>query len=90
VQDKIQVVIYSKPGCHLCEDMKEEIARADVADLYSLSEIDIESDPELLRRYKYDIPVLLIDGIEALRHRLKAEDFSARILAARKRHSLMK
>ena len=70
-----QVTLYSKPGCHLCELMKQEMADADCAELYELTEINIESDPELLARYRYDIPVLLIDGIEAFRHRLSAEAF---------------
>jgi glutaredoxin len=80
--EKIQVVIYSKPGCHLCEEMKQEMTSAGCSELYSLKEINIEGDPELLKRYQNDIPVLLIEGVEAFRHRLKAEDFRARILAA--------
>jgi glutaredoxin len=80
----IDVVIYSKPGCHLCEEMKAELRRAGCEELYSIREIDIESDPDLHSLYKNDIPVLLIDGIEAFRHRLRAEDFKARILNAQK------
>ena len=69
------VIIYSKPGCHLCEEMKAEIGRADCSSLYNLEEIDINSDAALLARYRYDIPVLLIEGDEAFRHRLSAEQF---------------
>ncbi len=86
MQQKIEVVIYSRPGCHLCEEMKEEIARANCAEFYLLREINIESDPELLARYKYEIPVLTIDGIEAFRHRLQAEEFRAKIIAGEKHH----
>lgn len=87
---KVEVVLYSKPGCHLCEEMKQEIARAGCAELYSLREINIETNPDLLAKYKYDIPILVIDGIEAFRHRLKAEDFNARMRAAQKRRSQVK
>ena len=62
--------------------MKGEIARADCGELYLLKEIDIESDPELLRKYRYDIPVLTIDDAEAFRHRLVAEEFRAKLIAA--------
>ena len=55
--------------------MKKEIAKADCAELYKLQEINIESDAELFARYRYDIPVLMIDGVEAFRHRLKADVF---------------
>lgn len=42
---------------------------------YTLDEINIESDSELLRKYRYDIPVITINGAEAFRHRLTSEEF---------------
>jgi glutaredoxin len=75
MRDKAHVILYSKPGCHLCEVMKAEIAKANCADLYRLEEINIESDPALLARYRNEIPVLVIDGSEVFKHRLSAEAF---------------
>jgi len=72
---RVQVILYSKPGCDLCEEMKVEIANADCPDLYELEEINIETDESLADRYRYDIPVLTINGDEAFRHRLTAESF---------------
>lgn len=72
---RAQVVLYSKPGCHLCEVMKAEIAKAGCAEMYELEEVNIESAAELLARYRYDIPVLLVNGVEAFRHRLTADAF---------------
>ena len=72
---KVQVTLYSKPGCHLCEVMKKEMAKAGCNELYDLREINIESDAELFARYASDIPVLMIDGVEAFRHRLTADSF---------------
>ena len=72
---KPSVVIYSRPGCHLCDEAKEIIAAAGCADDYTLAEIDIESDPGLLGLYKNDIPVITINGVEMFRHRLTAEQF---------------
>lgn len=46
---------------------------------FTLEEIDIESDNELLKKYKYDIPVITIDGVEAFRHRVDPEDFKIRV-----------
>jgi hypothetical protein len=77
VNTRVQIVLYSKPGCHLCEVMKKEIVKADCAELYDLQEINIESDAELFARYRYDVPVLMIDGVEAFRHRLTADSFRA-------------
>ena len=75
--EKARLVLYSKPGCHLCERMKEEMSKAACGDLYTLKEIDIESDPDLFQRYRFEIPVLLINGVEVFRHRLRAEEFRA-------------
>ena len=72
---KAQVILYSKPGCDLCEEMKAEIAKADCPDLYDLEEINIQTHESLSDRYRYDIPVLMINGNEAFRHRLTAESF---------------
>lgn len=72
-----RIILYSKPGCHLCELMKKEMAKADCAELYKLEEINIEGNAELFARYRHDIPILMIDGVEAFRHRLTADSFCA-------------
>jgi len=75
MRKRAQVILYSKPGCHLCEKMKAEMAKADCAHLYEIKEINIETDPQLLARYRNDIPILIINGEEAFKHRLSAEAF---------------
>lgn len=77
-----KVVIYSKPDCHLCEEAKEVIKAAGCGTRFTLEEVNIESDPELKRRYRYDIPVITIGGVEAFRHRVSAEEFRRAIEAA--------
>ena len=72
---KARVVLYTKPGCHLCDEMKEQMRQANCAELYTLEEVDIEADAEMFARYRYEIPVLLINGIETFRNRLRADDF---------------
>lgn len=44
--------------------------------------IDVDSDPELARRYGLDIPVLLWDGVKVCQHRLDADELR-RLLRAR-------
>jgi glutaredoxin len=59
-----RVTLYGKPGCHLCDDAREVIARV-CADLgTSYQEVDITTDPELMRRYGEQIPVTLVDGAQ--------------------------
>jgi glutaredoxin len=75
----LNVIIYSRPGCHLCDEAKQNIEAAGCPDEYTLNEINIESDPDLLRRYQYDIPVITINGVEAFKHRLTPEAFRLRL-----------
>ena len=72
---KARVIVYSRPGCHLCDEAKTAIENSNCADRYTLEEVNIESDDELLKKYKYDIPVVTIDGEEAFRHRVDPQEF---------------
>jgi glutaredoxin len=61
-----RLTLYGKPGCHLCDE-----ARAVVADVrgrhpFELEEVDITRDPALEALYRERIPVVAIDGQEAL------------------------
>lgn len=75
--EKVRAVLYTKKDCGLCEKMKDQMTQANCPGLYTLEEVDIEADPELFTRYKFDIPVLCINGVEAFRHRLSADEFRA-------------
>ncbi len=77
---KARVILYTRPGCHLCDEAKEAMLAARCADEYTLDEVNIESDPRLLNAYRNDIPVVFINGIEAFRHRVPTEDFRRRLL----------
>ena len=77
---KPHVIIYSRPGCHLCDEAKAAIFSAGCTDQFTLEEVNIESDDELLRKYKYDIPVIAVDGVETFIHRVTSEDFRQAML----------
>ena len=72
---KPHVIVYSRPGCHLCDEAKHAIHAAGCDDQFTLEEINIESDRDLLTKYQYDIPVVTIDGAEAFRHRVNPDKF---------------
>lgn len=57
-----KVVVYSKEGCHLCEDVVSELEKLKEVEHFDLATRDITEDPELFERYKNIIPVVLIDG----------------------------
>jgi len=57
-----RVRLYSKPGCHLCDDARAVVERV-CADLgTSYDEVDITTSPELTNAYADQIPVTFVDG----------------------------
>jgi glutaredoxin len=70
-----QVIVYSRPGCHLCDEAKSAILAAGCSQYFVLQEINIETDADLYERYKHDIPVITINGVEAFRHRVDPQVF---------------
>jgi hypothetical protein len=78
--EPVPVVLYTRAGCHLCEEMQAELARARPAVPYELTLVDVDSDPELARLHGLSIPVLEIAGRPAFKGRLTADDFAAKLL----------
>ena len=81
---KPHVTLYTKPGCHLCEEAKQEMLAAGIADEYSFEEVNIERDKEAYDRYRFEIPVIAIDGRKAFKYRLTAAEFKQRIRRQRR------
>jgi len=73
--EKLRIILYTKAECGLCEEMKQRMLEANCSELYELLEVDIEADAQLFTQYRYEIPVLSVNGVEAFRHRLSAEEF---------------
>jgi glutaredoxin len=69
----IALTLYSRPGCHLCDDMKAAVERVARTVPLALEVIDISSDPELEAAYGLEIPVLLVNGKKAAKHRVDEE-----------------
>ena len=62
MRDAARVVVYSKPGCHLCEDACREIARIAAELGVTWSERDISRDDDLMAQWAEYVPVVLVDG----------------------------
>jgi glutaredoxin len=69
------VTLYSKPGCHLCEEAKAIIEPVVNEFGASLREVNIAEDPELIERYGCDIPVIYIGERKVAKHRVNPERF---------------
>ena len=78
----IQLTIYSRPGCHLCDDMKAIVQHVARTIPLTLQEIDISTDAALDAQYGLEIPVLMVEGKKAAKYRV-AEEELLKILAGR-------
>lgn len=57
-----RVRLYSKPGCHLCDDARVVIERVCTDLGTSYDEVDISTSPDLMKEYAEEVPVTLVDG----------------------------
>ena len=69
------VTLFSRPGCHLCEEAKAAIAPLLREFGAVLREINIDEDPVLKERYGLDIPVIFIGKHKAAKHRVELAQF---------------
>jgi glutaredoxin len=68
-----RVVLYSRPGCHLCDVAREAILLLRDRLGFEFTEVDIEADDELELEYGIRIPVVEVDGEEAFEVTVDAE-----------------
>jgi glutaredoxin len=79
------VVVYSRPGCHLCDVVKETLTQLVGKADFQWREVDIDAvdaDPELRQKYNDEVPVVFIDGRKSFKYRMEASQF-LRVLAGR-------
>jgi glutaredoxin len=74
-----EVTVYSRQGCHLCDVVKEQLARLQQRAAFTWREIDIDSDPALLARYNDEVPVVFLDGRKAFKYHLDEAEFLRRL-----------
>lgn len=72
----IALTLYSRPGCHLCDEMKAIVDRVtrSIAEPSTLDVVDISIDADLESRYGLEIPVLLVNGRKAAKYRVREEE----------------
>jgi hypothetical protein len=63
----LRLTLYTKPGCHLCEEVEAHLLMLQQEFLFEWERCDISLDPPMYERYKHAIPVVAVDGREALR-----------------------
>jgi glutaredoxin len=81
----LNVDIYSRPGCHLCDDAKEAIERVRRRFPFQLRVINIETDAELEKAYGEQIPVVCINGNLVFKYRVDEGEFESQVKTLWKR-----
>lgn len=70
-----QVVIYSKPDCCLCDEVKAQLRKLQQAHPFEWREVNILEDPEGFEKFKEEIPVVFVNGKKAFKYHLNEERF---------------
>jgi len=76
-----EVVLYTRAGCHLCDEAKQQLQQLSNQAAFELREVDIDLDPELQRRYNDEVPVIFIHGRKAFKYRIDPRQFLKRLQA---------
>jgi glutaredoxin len=74
------VTLYSRPGCHLCDEAREALARVRDRARFDLEEVDITGDDALHARYLERIPVIALNGQELFDYHVDEDALERRIL----------
>ncbi len=79
---EMRVEVYIKPSCSLCDEAKELLSLTRERWAFDLIEHDIYERAEWFERYRYDIPVVVIDGVDRLKLRFGEQELEAALQTA--------
>ncbi len=75
----VDVLVYSKPGCCLCDEVKAKLRELQRAHGFAWREINILEDAEAFAKFKEEIPVIFIQGRKAFKFHLDEKEFLRRL-----------
>ena len=79
----LDVTLYTRPSCHLCEQAKAQIAPLVKKAGARLREVNVDADPVLRSRYDYDVPVIFLGTRKVAKHRVDLGQFKRQLDEAR-------
>jgi len=79
---KPQVTLYTRAGCCLCVDAKQVIAAARERVDFDYSEIDIDTDEDLVRLYNDEVPVVAINRRKAFKYKVNMNELLKKLAAS--------
>jgi glutaredoxin len=79
VAGPLEVTLYTRAGCHLCEEAKAQMAPLLLRFGARLREVDIDRDPLLRAQYDYDVPVIFLADRKVAKHRVDLGQFERQL-----------
>lgn len=81
--ETVHVTVYTREGCHLCDDAIETVEHvaAAVARPVEIETVDVDTDPDLRERYGERVPYVTVDGRPQFKYRVDADDLRATLTA---------
>jgi glutaredoxin len=74
-----RVTLYTRAGCHLCEEAERVLRQEQAAAGFGLDLVDVDRDPELARRYGVRVPVVAVDGQDLFEYEVPLDLLRARL-----------
>ena len=75
----MMVTVYTRAGCHLCEEAERVLRAEQAAAGFALELVDVDGNPELARRYGVRVPVVAVDGEELFEYEVPPDLLRARL-----------
>ena len=77
-----EIHVYGKPGCSLCDEALELLDDTSARFVFTIVSHNIREDAAVFEKYRFLVPVLVIDGIERLSLRFDLQELEAALLAS--------
>jgi len=73
------ITLYTRRNCCLCDEAKAVLSAARTRIAFEYEEFDIDTDPELVRLYNDEVPVIAIDRVKAFQYKVDMDELLKRL-----------
>ena len=77
-----ELILYTRRGCHLCDEMKQQVSPLAREFGVTLREADIDADPALRAQFDTEVPVLFLDGKKVAKYRVDLDQLRRQLQGA--------
>lgn len=84
----MRVEVYTKPACSLCDRAKDSLTRAQEKWAFELVEHSLYERADWFARYRYDVPVVFIGGVERLKLSFTDSELEAALCSGHHREEI--